>query len=576
MVSDGSPATDESLGLPLFRPGTRLLVYCLAVGLLGAGAALGFDFAVEAVQRVLLEGLAGYRAPTPGDPGISPNGWSLLWIPAVTTLGGLLSGLIVYRWAPEAEGHGTDAAIAAYHQRAGEVRPRIPFIKAVASALTIGSGGVAGREGPTAQIAVGLGSILARFSGLRGQGKRHLLLASMAAGLSAMFRAPLGMAIFSVEILYSGMVFESEALIYTVISAVTAYAAYGFVAGWDSLFQVPADLRFDEPISLLGFALLGVLAGLFAALLPTLLYRTRTLFRRIPGPPHIKPALGGLLVGLAGMAAPEILGTGYGWVELALTGGIGLGTILLILALKAPAMAVTIGSGGSGGVFAPTVAVGGMLGAALGMVVHEILPGTHLPVAAYVVVGMAAVFAAAARTPISTLIMVAEMTGGYDLIVPAMLANVLAFLVQRSLTRGRKYPTLYESQVESRDDSPLHQGLLVRRALELLEGGDLHPEDVKLPRLVNLLRWGEPVELGRGSVALVILEVEAGSDLAGATVADSVGRIAGVTAVAVLRGPEMITPRGATVIKAGDQVLVVAAPEARKTVARAAAATRHG
>lgn len=273
------------------------------------------------------------------------------------------------------------------------------------------------------------------------------------------------------------------------------------------------------------------------------------------------------------MAAPEILGTGYGWVELALTGGIGLGTVLVILALKAPAMAVTIGSGGSGGVFAPTVTLGGMLGAAVGLVIHQVAPGSHLPVAAYVVVGMAAIFAAAARTPISTLIMVAEMTGGYGLIVPAMLANMLAFLVQRSLTRGRTYPTLYESQVAGREDSPLHQGLLVRRALELLEGGDLDPEDVRLPRLVNLLRWGEPVELGRGGAALVTLKVAPGSELDGGTVADTVGHVEGATAVAVLRDQEMLAPRGATRIAAGDQVLIVAGRDARRVLERAARAS---
>jgi len=561
----------------LFRPTYRLVLYCIVVGLMGALAALAFDFMVDIAQKFLLGGVGHYPIPeiTRADTVVSvPQGLSRLWLPLATTLGGLLSGWLVYRWAPEAEGHGTDAAIAAYHRRGGEVRGRIPFIKAVASALTIGSGGVAGREGPTAQIAVGLGTSLARWAGLRGQERRSLLLAGMAAGLAAMFRAPLGMAIFAVEILYSGMVFESEALMYTVIAAVTSYAFYGLFAGWDRLFFIPASLRFeDAPLSLLSFALLGILAGLLGAVLPTLLYRVRDLFRRMPGPPHIRPAVGGLLVGLLALAAPEILGTGYGWIELAMFEKLSLATILLLLILKAPAMALTIGSGGSGGVFAPTLTIGGMLGATVGMLVNHFVPAAGMPVAAFVVVGMAAVFSGAARVPISTLIMVAEMTGGYDLIVPAMLANILAFMVQRSLTADSRYPTLYESQVPTREDSPLHRSVFVRRTLELLDQEGLETSDFRLPRLVNLLRFGESIPIADGEGKLVALFIGRGSELADSTVMETLGKLDGVTAVAVLRGGELLVPRGDTRFREGDQLLAVTASAADTGLHRLAMAT---
>jgi CIC family chloride channel protein len=545
----------------LFRPTYRLVAYSFLVGLVGAVVALGFDALVDACQELALEGVGGYRGPD-----ISagrweaevPQGWQRLWLPLVTTLGGLLSGFIVYRWAPEAEGHGTDAAIETYHLRGGEGRARTPFIKALTSALTIGSGGVAGREGPTAQIAVGLSSLLARGARLRGQERRSLLLAGMAAGLSAMFRAPLGMAIFSVEILYSGMVFEAEALIYTVIAAVTAYAFYGVFAGWSSLFTLPGNPQFEEPSALLAFALLGVSAGLLGAVLPALLYRVRDLFRRLPGPPHIRPALGGLLVGLMALAAPEVLGTGYGWVELAMAGKISLVTLLTLLLLKGPAMALTIGSGGSGGVFAPTVTLGGMLGAGVGLVFQQLAPTTEMPLAAFVLVGMAAVFAGAARTPISTLIMVAEMTGGYGLIVPAMLANIVSFLVQRGLTMGSPHPTLYESQVESREDSPLHRSILVRRALELIDTGGLDATDVQLPRLLSLLRFGEPIPVSEGSGNLVAFLVRPGSRFANRSIQETIGKVEGATAVALIREGETIVPRGGTMIRPGDRLLAIA------------------
>ncbi|RMG42701.1 MAG: chloride channel protein [Acidobacteria bacterium] len=562
---------------PLFKSSYRLVGYSALVGLFGAFAAIAFNLLTDLAQRLLLEGIAGFAPPEAGSltQQVALPGWpQRLLIPVATTVGGLLSGLIVYRFAPEAEGHGTDAAISAYHHSGAEVRSRIPLIKAVTSALTIGSGGVAGREGPTAQISVGLGTIMCRLMKVRGQERRSLMLAGMAAGLAAVFRAPLGMAIFSVEILYSGMAFEAEALIYTVIAAVTSYACYGFFTGWGRLFTVPEGLVFQDPAALPGFLLLGVAAGVAGALLPKLLYGVRDLAKRIPGPPHIRPAIGGLCVGLIGVIVPQVLGTGYGWIELAMAGTLPLGTLLLILLLKGPGMALTIGSGGSGGVFAPTVTLGGMLGAVLGLAVERIVPGHSLPVAAYVVVGMAAVFASAARTPISTLIMVAEMTGGYGLIVPAMLANIASFLVQRTLTAGAAYPTLYESQVEGREDSPLHRGVIVRRAMEMIDTGSVEPKDIRLPRLVNLMRYGQPIQIAHTGEILDAIRIEPGSLLDGTTVAEGIGTIEGATAVSVLRDSEIVVPRGATRLQAGDTVLVIGKPEAQRAVREAASRPR--
>lgn len=560
---------------PLFPPTTRLLGACVLLGVAGAFAALGFDALVELAQRLLLGGVGGFVPPEAGvlDPEVAVPGWpARWWFPVATTLGGLVSGWLVFRFAPEAEGHGTDAAIAAYHRGGGPVPPRVPAVKAVASAVTIGSGGAAGREGPAAQISVALGSFLAQALGLRGQERRILLLAGMAAGLSAIFQAPLGMAIFAVEILYAGMVFEAEALLYTIVAAVSAYAVHGFFAGWEPIFAIPAGLAFRHPATLLGYALLGLLAGVVGAAMPALFYRVRELFAALPGPPHWKPAAGGLLVGLLGMAVPEVLGTGYGWVELALAGTLPMASMLVILALKAPAMSLTIGSGGSGGVFGPSVVVGAMLGGATGLLLERVAPGLETSPAAFVLVGMAAVFAGAARTPISTLIMTAEMTGGYGLIVPTMLANVLSFVTQRGLTARARHPTLYRSQVESREDSPAHRGVFVRRALELIEGGQLDRRELTLPRLVALLSYGEPIPVGESGGALVAVAVEEGSGLAGATVAAAVGTVEGATAVAVLRAAETLIPRGPTRLAAGDRLVAIATPEARRRLEAAARA----
>jgi CIC family chloride channel protein len=548
----------------IFPPTYRLVVLSVLVGVIGAGVALAFEALVELAQDLLLEGVGGWHegaAPLSLSERLQiPR--SRWWLPVTTTLGGLLSGFLVYRFAPEAEGHGTDAAIEAYHLEAGELRARVPLVKAVASALVIGSGGVAGREGPAAQISSGLGGLVARWTGLRGLERRSLLLASMAAGLAAMFRAPLGMALFSVEILYSGMAFEAEVLIYTVIAAVASYAAFGFVAGWQPLFDFPTDLVFEDPMALPGFALLGLVAGVAGALLPPTLYRTRALFRRLPGPPHLKPALGGLILGLVAVVVPESLGAGYEWVEAAVENRLPLTVAVLILLCKAPGMALTIGSGGSGGAFGPTVVMGGLLGAVLGRVLAERGLSGGMPTAAFVVVGMAAVFAGCGRTPLSTLVMVVEMTRGYGLIVPAMLATMLAFLVQRSLTESRPHPKLYESQVESPEHSPLHHGVFVRRGLEILDQEEIDLGEVRLPKLVNLLRYGDSIPVAGDQASLVSLSIEPGSKLDGASVAAGLGAVAEVTAVAILRGDEMQVPRGDSRLLAGDTLLAVTKPAA--------------
>jgi CIC family chloride channel protein len=190
----------------------RLLSYSAVVGVAGGLAAQIFVWLLNLAERLFLVGLAGYKPPEAGtlNPGPILGSWGLWLIPVATTLGGLLSGVLVYTLAPEAEGHGTDAAVEAFHFKDGKIRPIVPLVKAVASAVTIGSGGAAGREGPTAQISVGVGSILAGLLRLSGEERRILVLAGMAAGLAAIFRSPLGMAIFAVETLYSGMAFENR------------------------------------------------------------------------------------------------------------------------------------------------------------------------------------------------------------------------------------------------------------------------------------------------------------------------------------------------------------------------------
>lgn len=425
----------------------RLVLDSLWLGLVGAFAAQVFMFLLHICQELLLDGIAGYSPP-----GLPSEGGTLtevigshgLWlIPLVTTLGGLISGILVYSLAPEAEGHGTDSAAKAFHRAGGFIRGRVPPLKTIASAITIGSGGAAGREGPTALIAAGIGSVYATFRKRSDDERKLLVLIGMAAGLSAIFRTPIGAAIFAIEILYDDMEFETGALLYTILASVVAYTVNGIFDGWEPLFMVPADLAVSHASDYFEYALLGLAGGVVAVILPVVFYRTRDVFHLIPIPPHIKPAIGGLIVGLMALALPEVLGGGYGWIQLAMDGKLAVEVLIVLTFGKIVAMSLTVGSGGSGGVFAPSLYVGAMLGGVLAEVFNQVP-------AAFVVVGMAAVFSGAGRVPIATLFMVTEMTGGYHLLAPAALVVTISYLTQVTLSSKLAYRSLYEAQIPTR------------------------------------------------------------------------------------------------------------------------------
>lgn len=539
----------------------RLLVYSALVGVFGGLGAQVFVWMLDWGERLFSVGIAGYTHPVPGilhpEPHFGP--WGVLLIPVVTTLGGLLCGLIVYSLAPEAEGHGTDAAVAAYHFHGGRVRPIVPAVKAVASAITIGSCGSAGREGPTAQISVGAASILCDILRLSEAERRILILTGMAAGLSAIFRSPLGMAIFAVEIPYASTASEYEALPFTLLAAVIAYAVNGLFVGWNPIFLLPSNLAFNRPIELLGFAILGVAAGIVGAIEPGIFYGIRDLFRKLRVPNHVKPAIGGLLMGLLAMAFPQSTSTGYGWVQMTMTGGY-IGHILILLVfVKILSLSLTIASGGSGGVFGPNVYIGAMLGGWVAFIMDQWFTAAHFSPAAFAVVGMGAVFAGTARVPLATLIMVAEMTGGYGLIVPAMLASSLSFTVQRSLTVHVKYPGLYEAQVEGRLDSPVHKLRIVQGAMRLLEGQAIPNGRISLPDLSNLLRYGESIRIhgGKGRIFALALH-NSDHPFIGRRIGEVTDSKEHLTVIAVVRGEEVLPPVPDSVLEQDDTVILAA------------------
>ncbi len=462
------------------------------VGLVAGLGAVAFYFATDAATEWILVHWGGLFYPGHGNSMQSgevittlqmKHRWFLFLIPS---LGGLLSGWLVFTFAPEAEGHGTDAVIEAFHKKKGFIRGRVPIVKAIASIATISTGGSAGREGPIAQIGAGFGSFLADRLKLSVSDRRILLLAGMAGGIGATFRAPLGGALFAVEVLYQDPEFEHEGLIPCIISSIVAYSLFGAATGWSPLLATPA-FRFEHPIELGLYLLLSIACALMGTGYVRTFYYVRDRFKAMNIPIFLKPALGGLLLGIMAMFVPQVLGSGYGWVQAALYGKIALWIMVLLAFGKIIATSLTISSGGSGGVFAPSLVIGAMLGGSFGAIVNALMPTLMADPRACVIIGMAGFFAGVANTPIATLIMVSELTGNYALLAPLMLVCVVAMVLFRR-------SSIYKQQVPGRIDSPAHLGDLVVNVLAGISVGELSefgreptliPEDMPLNKIIE-------------------------------------------------------------------------------------------
>lgn len=500
----------------------RWMLLSALVGVLGAVAAVVFSHLVQAVSDLTLVDAVGYAVPQPGGEAgegaeafdlaraLTPTRrWLLFIVPAV---GGLLSGWIVFTFAPDAEGHGTDAVIKAFHRQRGLVRARVPLVKMAASALTIGTGGSAGREGPIAQIGAALGSLVAQRLRLGARERRMLLVAGVAAGVGSIFRSPLGGAFFAVEVLYREDL-EAEALMPAVVAAISGYSVYTSLEGSSTVFTTP-HFQFVNPLELLplvGFALLCAVLGIVFV---TVFYGTkRRIFDPMPVPAAVKPAVGGLLVGAIAFVFPAVLGSSYGWLQQAIDGQLPILLMGALVVAKIVATSVTIGSGGSGGVFAPSLVVGGMLGGLFGTALHAAAPALVTQPGAYVMIGMATFFTGVANVPIATTIMISEMTGSYTLLVPLIFAGVLVHLIARRWS-------LYTQQVRAVSESPAHRAELRPDLLTTLQVGQiidhpvyhhtLSPEHTIHEILDVFTRTNEsvlPVEApGDGYAGLVLLE----------------------------------------------------------------------
>jgi H+/Cl- antiporter ClcA/CBS domain-containing protein len=432
--------------------------WLLLGGLLGVVAGLGavvFYAALSFATHVFLGLIVGYKVPTPLAEGavFGSSHYGRAWLlPLVVALGGLLSGIIVFSLAPEAEGHGTDAAISTVHHNPRGARARTVLVKIVASALTIGSGGSGGREGPTAQISAGFGSLLARVLDLSPGDGRIAVSVGIGSGIGSIFGAPLGGALLSAELLYREDI-EVAALIPGIIASIVGYTVFSAFYGFQPLFGVSgSSYRFHEPLQLVWFVVLGVICGFIGLSYAKGFYGGVELFSRLPVKRFLRPAIGGLLVGLIALVIPEVLGTGYGWIQRGLGRSllsIPLWIVLVLPLAKILATTLSIGSGGSGGIFGPGMVIGAFAGAAVWRLLAPIAPSVPHDPASFVIVGMMACFGSIARAPLAVMIMVAEMTGSFEVIAPAMIAVGIATLIV-----GQFDDTIYRSQLRRRSDQP--------------------------------------------------------------------------------------------------------------------------
>ncbi len=426
----------KMLDHPAPREGLVLLVMAVVVGVATGLAAVLFIRLIAFIQ-IFFYGGGEKILPALGR----------IWIIVVPVIGGLLVGPSIAKFAVEAKGHGVPEVMQALILRGGRIRPRVALAKVIASALCIGTGGSAGREGPIVQVGSALGSSIGQWLHLSDERIKNLVACGAAAGIAATFNAPIAGVVFAIEVLLS----EIQVRVFgnVVVAAVAASIVSQIFLGDRPAFEIPGYVM-HSPWEILLYVFLGLLAALVGILFIRMLYYTEDVFDRLAIPLWLKPAVGALLLGILAFCYPyvgtisyisvddmtlglpivenypHIFGSGFIFLEEVLQGRAPFFLLFLLIFLKPLATSFTLGSGNSGGVFAPSLFTGAMLGGAFGYLAMHLFPNLNIEIGAYALVGMAAVFSAAARAPLTSMLIVFEMSNDYRLILPLMAAGIVA------------------------------------------------------------------------------------------------------------------------------------------------------
>ena len=440
------------------------------VGLVTGFVVVGFRYMIEYGREWILEGIGHHQFLSKLTDGaafvglysnarlLDPHRWLLVVLPAI----GALLGYLLIKWFASVEhARGTGSAITAYHQRGGYIPGTVIPIKSIASVLTVASGGSAGYEGPVTLIGAACGSLVSRWFKLSVRARRILMAAGLAAGISALFQAPLAGAIFGVEIFYSSSDVEYETLLPSFTASAVSYTVFAYFFGWNSLFVMPPDCVYENGLRLLPYFALALIVTFGVRFYISIFRSTEKWFCGLRCPGWTKVVIGGLVTGIIGFFVPDILGTSYSVIQASFTAGeselfedfgpLTIAGFVCFFFMKAIATSFTISSGGSGGVFAPALVCGGTLGAAVGLFFARVLPpsfGLTHP-ASFALVGMAGFLASAIRIPITAIVIVAEISGNHGLLLPAMWVCGISFWLNNGWS-------LYRSQPHSRESSPVH------------------------------------------------------------------------------------------------------------------------
>ncbi|MFB9409826.1 chloride channel protein [Dactylosporangium matsuzakiense] len=440
-----------------------LLALAVAIGAGASLGAVGFRWLVVAATE-LFSGWSDYTAHVGAAHRLLP--WAGRWfVVAAPVAAGLLYGPLIQLGAREARGHGVPEVMYAVTVHGGRIRPRVAMVKSLASALCIGGGGSVGREGPIVQVGSALASAAGQLLRLPDSRLRLLVAAGAAGAVSATFNAPIAAVFFALELILADFAVESFAAV--VLASVTSSAISRALLG-DHPFLALPTFHVVSPVEYLWYGALGLLAAVVGVGFSRMLYLIEDACDRCwRGPEWLRPAVGGLLLGGVLLALPELYGVGYPVLDRAVAGNYSVVFLLVLLIGKMLAASLTIGIGGSGGVFGPTLFIGAMLGAAVGDAAHSVMPGLAAPPGAYALVGMGAVFAGAARTPITAVVMIFELTGEYSVVLPLMVAVALAAGASRLLSADTIYTRkLHRRGIDlGRDHRPAPTVDTVARAL---------------------------------------------------------------------------------------------------------------
>jgi len=410
------------------QEGFFMVLGAVVIGILAGYGAVGFRKLIDLVRSGAFQNLLPFLA----QGGL--HGYALILVPA---LGGLAVGPITAFFPREAKGHGVPEVMEAIVARRGLIRPRTVVLRALASALSIGSGGSVGREGPIVQIGSAIGSSVGQIWRLAGNPMKVLVGCGAAGGIAATFNAPIAGFLFANEVILGDFSLATVSPI--ILSSVAATVVSRRYLGAYPAFMVP-QYELVSPVELIFYAILGVLVSLVALLYVRSLYWAEDFFEeRVPIPPYLKPALGGLLLGIIAYHFPQIMGNGYPPMEQAMRGEMALGFMGVLVLVKVVATSVTIGSGGSGGVFAPALFVGAMAGGSFGTLIHNLFPAVTAPEGSYALVGMGGVFAAAAFAPLTSILILFELTNNYTVILPIMIVCVIGYIHGRWIRRYSIY-----------------------------------------------------------------------------------------------------------------------------------------